>query len=84
MPPDVFALTKTVVQECEVCVSLMRPALLPLAGRAQPRAFNDIIQAGLLFLPDAIVLHIMEIFTLFYMLARLPSKEPAGARNAFL
>ena len=52
-----------VLETCDVCGAFDKAPHVPIAGTATVSAFNEKVQADLLFLDDLIVAHAMDVFS---------------------
>ena len=72
-----------VVGNCDVCKAFDSAPAIPVAGTSSVSAFNEKLQVDLLFLDDIIVLHVLDLFSRYSLLAPVRSKNPEEVWDAF-
>ena len=71
------------LEGCEVCRALDKAAHIPTAGTSAVPAFDEKLQADLLFLGDATAPRTMDIYSAYSLLVTLRSKNPREVWNFF-
>ena len=71
----VLELCKDVCNTCRICKDWIPPGNKPMAKTRMSTAFNDVMQADLLFWKDSIILHMIDECTRFSVLAIVADKH---------